>query len=86
MIRAIYQCLLALHPPAFRRRFAAEMLWIFDEAAETAGAAAFMADGLASLARQWLVRSGTWKVAAGAIGGLLYMLLAAYCITESWWS
>ncbi len=86
MMRTIYCCLLLLHPPAFRRQFAGEMLWIFDESAGTAGAAPLMADGLASLARQWLVRYGTWKVAAAALGGLLYMLLGTYCITSSWWS
>ena len=35
MIRAIYRVLLWLHAPAFRRQFAAEMLWIFDESAES---------------------------------------------------
>ena len=33
MLRSLYRRLLCLHPPAFRQRFAEEMLWIFDEAA-----------------------------------------------------
>ena len=37
MSRSLYRLLLNLHPPAFRERFAAEMLWIFDEAAATQG-------------------------------------------------
>jgi hypothetical protein len=34
LLRFLYQCLLQLHPPAFRRRFAPEMLWIYDEIAD----------------------------------------------------
>ena len=63
MMREIYRCVLLLHPPAFRRQFAGEMLWIFDETAAGTGAAPLLADGIASLARQWLLRSGWWKVA-----------------------
>jgi hypothetical protein len=63
MIRTFYRFLLWLHPPRFRREFAVEMLWIFDQAAESQGAFALLWDGLSSLARQWLVRSGSWKVA-----------------------
>jgi hypothetical protein len=33
MMRKLYTCLLLTHPPVFRRRFAAAMLCIFDEAA-----------------------------------------------------
>ncbi len=86
MMRGFYRCLLCLHPPRFRQQFAGEMLWIFDEAAPDAGVMPLVADAAVSLARQWLIRCGTWKVAAGALGGLLYMLLGAYCITCSWWS
>ena len=34
-MRTLYRYLVHLHPPAFRREFAAEMIWIFDEAAES---------------------------------------------------
>lgn len=75
MTRRLYRGLVRLHPPAFRRQFAAEMLWIFDEAAAAGGVGPFFADGLVSLARQWLIREGTWKVAVAAIGGLLHISL-----------
>jgi len=69
MIRSLYRCLLWLHPPAFRQQFAGEMLWIFDEAAATEGAAPLLFDGVISLVRQWAIGSGTWKVAAGPSEG-----------------
>src|SRR5580700_5779910 len=70
MTRALYRCLLWLHPPAFRREFAGEMLWIFEEAAPE-GVAPLFADGLLSLLRQWLLRSAPWKLAAALIGGVV---------------
>jgi len=71
MSRAIYRSMLWLHPAAFRDRFAAEMLWLYDETVATEGAAALLADGFASLVRQWLTRRLTWKLAAAVIGGML---------------
>jgi hypothetical protein len=62
-MRTCYRCLLWLHPPVFRREFAGEMLWIFDQASESQGATVLFFDGLGSLARQWLLRSGWWKIA-----------------------
>lgn len=56
--RFVYRCLLQMHPPAFRRRFATEMLWIFDEIGANNGTGRLFADGMASLARQWVLRSG----------------------------
>ncbi|HLK67258.1 MAG TPA: hypothetical protein VKU19_27675 [Bryobacteraceae bacterium] len=70
MIRALYRWLLWLHPPAFRREFAGEMEWIFDEASPD-GVAPLFADGVISLMRQWLLRSGQWKIAAAVFGGLV---------------
>ena len=70
MTRILYRWLLWLHPPAFRREFAGEMLWIFEEASAE-GVAPLFADGLISLLRQWLLRSGPWKLAAAVIGGLV---------------
>ena len=74
MIRLLYRILLYLHPPAFRRQFAAGMLWIFDETSDVA-AWILLADALASLARQWLLRSGLWKLLAAGAGGLLQITL-----------
>ena len=59
-MRTCYRCLLWLHPPVFRREFAGEMLWIYDQSPSHAG---LVADGVGSLARQWLLRSGWWKIA-----------------------
>lgn len=70
MTRHLYRWLLWLHPPAFRREFAGEMLWIFEQAADE-GVAPLFADGLISLLRQWLLRSGQWKLAAAVVGGLM---------------
>lgn len=71
MRRFLYRCLVALHPPAFRRRFADELLWIFDES-RGRDTTRFFCDVLISLVRQWVVRSGIWKAAAGAtVSGLM---------------
>src|SRR3989442_15265254 len=66
MLRSLYRRLLYLHPPAFRQRFAEEMLWIFDEAAATHGALGLFADGLVSLLRQWIVRPESWHAPLAA--------------------
>ena len=65
MRRFLYRALIALHPPRFRERFGDEMLCVFDEAGPERTARLF-ADGVLSLARQWLLRSNLWKMAAGA--------------------
>jgi len=54
--RIVYRCLLGLHPPAFQREFADEMLWIFDQVAKKQSMLPLFADGVVSVARQWLVR------------------------------
>jgi len=71
MTRALYQCLLWMHPPQFRREFAGEMLWIFESSVETEGPANLLSDAAASLARQWLLRSGAWKIGVALAGALL---------------
>jgi hypothetical protein len=71
MIRLLYRCFLCLHPPAFRRQFAGEMLWIFDETAPEAARWALLLDGFLSLVRQWLFRSGAWKLLAAGVGALV---------------
>lgn len=71
MSRLFYCWLLWLHPPAFRRRFAGEMMWIYDECADSAGALSLWVDGFLSLLRQWVLRSGSWKVVAAMSGAVL---------------
>jgi hypothetical protein len=73
--RFLYTAILRLHPPAFRRLFAAEMLWIFDEARATEGAFVLLLDLLISVARQWLVRSGLWKVMLALAGATLQLMV-----------
>jgi len=71
MTRTLYRSVLWLHPPRFRKRYAEEMAWIFDETG-TAGEKAFLFyEGLGSLARQWVVRSGMWKIALAVLGALI---------------
>jgi len=60
MLRPLYCCVLRLHPPGFRRRFAGEMLSIFDHTPEKPAAARLLADGLLSLLRQWTLRPESW--------------------------
>jgi hypothetical protein len=74
-MRSLYLSLLQLHPRAFRERFAEEMLWIFDETQSRDGKAFLLRDGLNSVARQWVVRSGIWKV---AVAVLLALIQAAF--------
>jgi CubicO group peptidase (beta-lactamase class C family) len=61
MSRALYRWLLYWHPPAFRDRFADEMLSIFDEAAAIHGVRGLFVDGIVSLLRQWTLRPESWK-------------------------
>jgi Peptidase family S41 len=60
MLRPLYCCVLRLHPPGFRQRFAEEMLSIFDQAGGNAAAFRLLLDGLLSLARQWVLRPEFW--------------------------
>jgi hypothetical protein len=60
MLRLLYKCVLRLHPPGFRKRFAAEMLSIFDHTAGKRAALLLFADGVLSLARQWTLRPEFW--------------------------
>jgi hypothetical protein len=47
------------------------MLWIFDEASASEGVLSLLLDGVISLVRQRVVRSGSWKVPVAIFGGLL---------------
>ena len=83
MTRALYQGLVWLHPPAFRAEFGGEMQSILDEMFSERSAvriAALFADGVVSLLRQWIIRYGTWKVAAGFVGGIIHMWLVFACL------
>ncbi len=60
MLRPLYRCVLCLHPPGFRKRFADEMLSIFDSTVGARAALRVLADGLLSLFRQWTLRPEFW--------------------------
>jgi hypothetical protein len=75
-MRFLYAVLISLHPPSFRKRFAQEMLWIFEEAANSWGAASLLRDAILSLLRQWLIRSELWKWLAAGIAGVVPLIIA----------
>jgi hypothetical protein len=77
-MRTCYRFLLWLHPAVFRREFAGEMLWIFDQASESQGAVGLFFDGLGSLARQWLLRSGWWKIVLALGLALLQVIFGGF--------
>jgi hypothetical protein len=81
MTRHLYATLLRLHPPAFRRQFGREMLWIFAEARASEGDFVLLLDLLISITRQWLLRSGAWKLALALIGAAAQVLLGG----GAWW-
>jgi len=76
--RALYASLLRLHPPAFRRHFAAEMLWVFDEARVSESAFVLLSDVIVSLVRQWFLRAGLWKVATAMLGAAMQVAPALW--------
>lgn len=84
MTRALYRCLLCLHPPAFRLRFEEELLWIFDESCNASSAAPLLYDAAVSLLRQWLVRSEMWKWVLGGIAGALPILIGFGSFLFQW--
>jgi hypothetical protein len=61
MLRTLFQLLVGLHPRTFRRRFAPEMLSIFDHATGKRVALSLVADAFISLLRQWGLRPGYWS-------------------------
>jgi CubicO group peptidase (beta-lactamase class C family) len=65
--RLAYRCVLRLHPPSFQREFSEEMQWIFDEVAAKESTAPLFVDGLVSLGRQWVLRSGFGELLAGEV-------------------
>jgi len=75
-MRLLYALLLRLHPPAFRKRSASEMLCIFEEAASSWGAASLFRDAIFSLVRQWLIRTDLWKWLVAGVAGVIPLLIA----------
>jgi hypothetical protein len=75
-MRFLYALLISLHPLSFRKRFAQEMLLIFDEAASSWGASSLFCDAILSLLRQWLIRSELWKWVVAGIGGVVLLIIA----------
>ena len=73
-MRTCYRCLLWMHPAAFRREYGDEMLWIFDQTAPSQHVGSLFVDGLGSLARQWVLRSGWWRVAL-ALGLAVFQMI-----------
>jgi hypothetical protein len=85
--RLIYRFLVALHPRDFRDRHGAEMLCVFDECVRgdecaPGEARTLLADGLVSLARQWTLHSGAWKLLAGGVISTFLILGWAYSVTR----
>ena len=76
MLRDLYRCLVRLHPAAFRMRFKDEMLWVFDEAEATFGAASLVGDACVSLIRQWLKNQDLWRWVAASFAGILLLVIA----------
>jgi len=81
-MRRLYRCLLWMHPPSFRRRFASEMLWIFDQSGQRG--IGLYTDCVLSLLRQWCLRSGLWKVIPAIIGGCLQVSAGALLGLLAW--
>ena len=76
-MRFVYRAVVWLHPLSFRDQFGDEMLCIFDET-EPVGALALLVDGSLSVFRQWLLRSGAWKMALGAMLSATLLFACAY--------
>jgi len=83
MTRTLYRWLICLHPPAFRRRFEEELLWIFDQS-RASGAVPLLYDAVLSLLRQWLVRSGMWKWVLGCVAGAVPVVIGFGSFLFQW--
>jgi hypothetical protein len=75
MAARLYRWLVRLHPPAFRERYGAEMLCVYDEA-DCGERPRLLADGVISLVRQWVVRSRYWIAGVAVLGALLQLAVA----------
>src|SRR5215471_17713649 len=77
MRRAFYRSMLLMHPPSFRRRFADEMLCVFEDAHLEGQAAGFCASITLSLVRKWFWNPVLWRTAGAIAGGLFTLLCSA---------
>jgi hypothetical protein len=73
MTRTFYQFLLLIHPSAFRHRFRDEMLSIFDEGGARHSRFVLLLDALVSFARQWLLRTDSWKILIAVSGAFIQL-------------
>jgi len=71
--RTLYRFLLLLHTASFRREFASEMMWVFDEAVSDGQAGGFCTDVAASLLRQWARQPMLWSIVGAMAGPVLAM-------------
>ncbi|MBV9397495.1 MAG: hypothetical protein JO062_05930 [Bryobacterales bacterium] len=74
MTRTLYRALLLLHPPAFRRRFAGEMLCVFDDAYAQSAAGGFCISIALSLFRHWFRHPVLWRTTGAIAGGVVTLL------------
>jgi hypothetical protein len=84
--RSFYRFILCIHPPAFRRRFCDEMLSILDEGTARHAGFELLLDAFISFARQWLLRTDSWKLLL-AIGGAFFQVFGfafSYKGRQSW--
>ncbi len=70
MTSAFYRFILRMHPPAFRQRFGDEMMSVFEDTAAH-DSSTLVLDGVVSLARQWLLRTDSWKLPVALCGGFI---------------
>ena len=84
--------LVGLHPRAFQRRFAPEMMSIFDHASGKRAALSLVADAFISLVRQWVLRPSFWRepspcrAASNGIGwGAFFSLTLSKNIDRAEW-
>ncbi len=82
MTRPLYKWLILLHPPQFRGQFGEQMLCIFDETGARAKMP-LLVDGLISLMRQWILRSGVWKWMVALAGAFMQMILATLGLLQA---
>lgn len=81
--RGLYRLLLLLHPPAFRERFAGEMLWIFDQSVTDSGTLRVMGDGCVSLVTQWMATDTVPQANTGSFRIMPTSSLSAVRITQA---
>jgi len=76
MGRALYRLFVRLHPVSFRVRFEEEMIFVFDEAESSWGAAFLVGDAARSVVRQWLGDQDVWRWIAASAAGILLLAIA----------